>query len=205
MRASRDDASTLAAGRIAGPAPGRASATSPDPAPAPTPPARRIGTTQTTAPDQAAKPIVPQRKLRRDFRGTSRCVSKPGGFRIGVGTAERGSCGSATRQAGAVDADSYRRVTPRGTRERRHTLHSDRLEQQGWVARQPNPADRRSSALTLTDDGARLVEAAEQTFARKLAELFGNSVSDSSLSVVAQAFSRLRSALERDRIGLPAG
>ncbi|PXX55614.1 DNA-binding MarR family transcriptional regulator [Nocardia tenerifensis] len=81
----------------------------------------------------------------------------------------------------------------------------DRLERQGWVARQPNPADRRSSVLTLTDDGVRLVEAAEETFTRKLAELLGNSVPDASLSVVAQAFSRLRAALEHDRIGLPAG
>ncbi|MGF6884739.1 MarR family multiple antibiotic resistance transcriptional regulator [Nocardia sp. GAS34] len=81
----------------------------------------------------------------------------------------------------------------------------DRLEKQGWVARQANPADRRSSLLALTDDGGRLVEAAEQTFTQQLTELLGNSVSDSSLSVVAQVFSQLRVALERDRIGLPAG
>ncbi|MBU3067847.1 MarR family transcriptional regulator [Nocardia sp. NEAU-G5] len=81
----------------------------------------------------------------------------------------------------------------------------DRLEKQGWVARQANPADRRSSLLALTDDGGRLVEAAEQTFTQQLTELLGNSVSDSSLSVVAQVFSQLRGTLERDRIGLPAG
>ncbi|WP_067824777.1 MarR family winged helix-turn-helix transcriptional regulator [Nocardia inohanensis] len=81
----------------------------------------------------------------------------------------------------------------------------DRLEKQGWVARQPNPADRRSSLLELTDAGARLVEAAEVTFAEQLGELLGGSLSGSSLSVVAQVFSQLRASLERDRIGLPAG
>ncbi|NQE87935.1 winged helix DNA-binding protein [Nocardia terpenica] len=35
-----------------------------------------------------------------------------------------------------------------------------RLERKGWVARQPNPADRRSSLLALTDEGRRLVDAA---------------------------------------------
>jgi hypothetical protein len=29
----------------------------------------------------------------------------------------------------------------------------DRLEKRGWAARQPNPSDRRSSLLALTDDG----------------------------------------------------
>lgn len=81
----------------------------------------------------------------------------------------------------------------------------DRLEKQGWVARQANPADRRSSLLALTDEGKRVVEAAERTFIQQLTELLGDSVAESSLSVVAQAFSKLRGTLERDRIGLPAG
>ncbi|MET9491503.1 MarR family transcriptional regulator [Nocardia sp. NPDC006630] len=81
----------------------------------------------------------------------------------------------------------------------------DRLEKQGWVERQANPADRRSSLLALTNEGLSLVEAAERTFNAQLTELLSKSVSDSSLSVVAQAFSQLRGALERDRIGLPAG
>lgn len=81
----------------------------------------------------------------------------------------------------------------------------DRLEKQGWVARQPNPTDRRSSLLALTDDGLRLLEAAERTFSRQLTELLGATISDSSLSTLAQTFSRLRGLLERERIGLPAG
>jgi DNA-binding MarR family transcriptional regulator len=81
----------------------------------------------------------------------------------------------------------------------------DRLEKQGWAARRPNPADRRSSLLALTADGARLVEEAEQTFTGALAELLGGALDAPSLSVVARALSTLRSALERDQVGTPAG
>lgn len=81
----------------------------------------------------------------------------------------------------------------------------DRLEKQGWIVRQPNPSDRRSSLLALTDDGVRLVEAAEETFSEQLAQLLGDTLASSSLSAVAQTLSQLRGALERDQIGLPAG
>ncbi|MFG3224622.1 MarR family winged helix-turn-helix transcriptional regulator [Kitasatospora sp. NPDC048194] len=81
----------------------------------------------------------------------------------------------------------------------------DRLEKQGWVARRPNPSDRRSSLLALTDDGARLVEEAERTFTGGLAELLGGNLDGPSLSAVAQALSALRSALERDQVGTPIG
>jgi MarR family transcriptional regulator, multiple antibiotic resistance protein MarR len=81
----------------------------------------------------------------------------------------------------------------------------DRLEKQGWVARQPNPSDRRSSLLALTPDGVRLIEAAERTFFQRLTELFGSNIPDSSLSTAAQALSQLRSRLEDGQIGVPAG
>lgn len=81
----------------------------------------------------------------------------------------------------------------------------DRLERQGWVVRQPNPADRRSSLLALTDDGLRLLATAEETFAERVAELVGAALDDSAVSAVAQALAQLRSVLERDRIGLPTG
>ncbi|MGG2464179.1 MarR family winged helix-turn-helix transcriptional regulator [Streptomyces sp. RGM 3693] len=81
----------------------------------------------------------------------------------------------------------------------------DRLEKQGWVMRQPNPSDRRSSLLALTDDGLRLVDAAEGTFTDGLAELIGGALGSSSGSAAAQALSGLRAALERDQIGLPTG
>ncbi|WP_406209394.1 MarR family transcriptional regulator [Kitasatospora sp. NBC_01560] len=81
----------------------------------------------------------------------------------------------------------------------------DRLEQQGWVARRPNPSDRRSSLLALTDDGLRLVDAAEGTFTERLAELLTGALGPSPLAAAAQALSELRTSLERDRIGTPTG
>ncbi|MFJ9041162.1 MarR family winged helix-turn-helix transcriptional regulator [Streptomyces sp. NPDC102406] len=81
----------------------------------------------------------------------------------------------------------------------------DRLERQGWAVRQPNPSDRRSSLLALTDDGSRLVDAAEQTYNDAVAELIGGTLDRPSASAVAQALSKLRSALERDQIGTPTG
>ncbi|WP_405561832.1 MarR family winged helix-turn-helix transcriptional regulator [Streptomyces sp. NBC_01180] len=81
----------------------------------------------------------------------------------------------------------------------------DRLEKKGWAVRQPNPSDRRSSLLTLTDDGSRLVDAAEKTFTDGVADLIGGALDSSSVSAVAQALSTLRSVLERDQIGTPAG
>jgi DNA-binding MarR family transcriptional regulator len=81
----------------------------------------------------------------------------------------------------------------------------DRLEKQGWAVRQPNPADRRSSLLALTDAGTRLVDAAEKTFAEGLAELIGGTLDGSSVSAAARALAALRSGLEREQIGVPTG
>lgn len=82
---------------------------------------------------------------------------------------------------------------------------ADRLEKGGWVVRRPNPADRRSSLLALTDDGSRLADAAERTFADGLALLIGGALEDSSVPVAAGVLAKLRSVLERDRIGMPTG
>lgn len=81
----------------------------------------------------------------------------------------------------------------------------DRLEKQGWAARQPNPSDRRSSLLALTDNGSQLVDAAEKTVTEALTELIGNALDSSSVSAAAQALSQLRSALEHNQIGTPTG
>ncbi len=82
---------------------------------------------------------------------------------------------------------------------------ADRLERQGWVARRPNPDDRRSSLLALTDDGLRLVDAAQETFAGRLAELTAGVLDAPPMAAAAQAFAHLRSALERDQVGTPTG
>ena len=81
----------------------------------------------------------------------------------------------------------------------------DRLEKRGWAVRQPNPSDRRSSLLALTDDGSQLVDAAEATFTDVLTELIGGALDRSSASAAAQALSELRAALEREQIGTPTG
>lgn len=82
---------------------------------------------------------------------------------------------------------------------------ADRLERQGWVAREPNPSDRRSSLLVLTDDGLRLAIAAEATFTERLAELTADALDVPSITAAAQVLAQLRSVLERDQIGMPTG
>lgn len=82
---------------------------------------------------------------------------------------------------------------------------ADRLEKLEWVVRQPNPSDRRSSLLALTDAGSRLVDAAEQTFTETLAELVGGTLDRSEVAGVAQALAKLRSVLEAGQIGAPTG
>ncbi|WP_410565779.1 MarR family winged helix-turn-helix transcriptional regulator [Amycolatopsis sp. cmx-4-61] len=81
----------------------------------------------------------------------------------------------------------------------------DRLERSGWVARQPNPADRRSSLLVLTDDGVRLADAAERTFAERVTELVEGTLGRDRAAAGAEVLALLRTALERDGIGMPTG
>jgi MarR family transcriptional regulator, multiple antibiotic resistance protein MarR len=81
----------------------------------------------------------------------------------------------------------------------------DRLEKQGWIVREPNPADRRSSLLALTDGGRQLADAAETTIAGVLAELIEKTLDAGAIAAAARTFSDLRDALEHDQIGLPTG
>lgn len=82
---------------------------------------------------------------------------------------------------------------------------ADRLERQGWVARQANPADRRSSLLVLTDEGARLVAAAETTFGEVLDELVGDVIGPSGVAAAGLVLGKLRAGLEGKNVGAPAG
>jgi DNA-binding MarR family transcriptional regulator len=81
----------------------------------------------------------------------------------------------------------------------------DRLERHGWVARQPNPADRRSSLLVLTDDGVRLADAAERTFTERVTELVEGTLGRTRAAAVAEVLALLRTALEHKQIGMPTG
>ncbi|MEV4114992.1 MarR family transcriptional regulator [Nonomuraea sp. NPDC049695] len=81
----------------------------------------------------------------------------------------------------------------------------DRLEARGWVTRLPNPADRRSSLISLTSDGAALVAEAERTFHEHLGGLLGPTVSADQIDAARAALTALRRALESARVGVPVG
>nr|WP_246298379.1 MarR family winged helix-turn-helix transcriptional regulator [Leifsonia soli] len=81
----------------------------------------------------------------------------------------------------------------------------DRLEARGWVARHPNPADGRSSLVSLTASGAVLVADAENTFRERLAELTSPALAASDVEAIGPVLAAVRATLERDRVGLPVG
>jgi len=81
----------------------------------------------------------------------------------------------------------------------------DRLEAHGWVARFPNPADGRSSLISLTASGAALVAEAERTFNDRLEELIAPVLSAGQVDAARTALAALRGALEQSRVGLPVG
>lgn len=81
----------------------------------------------------------------------------------------------------------------------------DRLEARGLVVRHPNPADGRSSLVSLTGAGAEVVADAETTFQERLSELVSSTLTPDQVATVGAALATLRAALERDRIGLPVG
>jgi MarR family multiple antibiotic resistance transcriptional regulator len=81
----------------------------------------------------------------------------------------------------------------------------DRLEARGWATRLPNPADRRSSLISLTTSGAALVAAAELTFRAHLDELIAPAVSVDQVEAAGVTLAALRRALEHARIGIPVG
>ena len=81
----------------------------------------------------------------------------------------------------------------------------DRLAACGWVTREPNPADGRSSLIHLTGDGRALVAEAEQTFDRVLADLVGAGLGSDQLAAGASALAGLRRALEEANAGVPTG
>lgn len=81
----------------------------------------------------------------------------------------------------------------------------DRLEARGYVSRLPNPADGRSSLISLTASGAALVTEAERTFSHRLEELIAPAVSAGQIDAASTALAALRRALEQARVGLPVG
>ena len=81
----------------------------------------------------------------------------------------------------------------------------DRLEARGLAGRVPNPANRRSAILVLTDEGRELVDAAAAAFEERLTGILAGVASPGQLSAAASVLARLRAALERDGLGAPVG
>jgi DNA-binding MarR family transcriptional regulator len=76
----------------------------------------------------------------------------------------------------------------------------DRIEANGYCRRLPNPADRRSSLLELTEDGRWLLGQARVVFDDELERWFGSAVPEPTLRQFASTLSRLRAAGQRRTI-----
>ena len=81
----------------------------------------------------------------------------------------------------------------------------DRLEGAGWVRREPNPENRRSSLLVLTDEGTALLAAARVTYRAGLRDLLGEKLDPASMAHLASSLAELRERLESAGVGLPTG
>jgi DNA-binding MarR family transcriptional regulator len=70
----------------------------------------------------------------------------------------------------------------------------DRIEASGYCRRRPNPDDRRSSLLELTEDGRRLLAEAGKAFDDELERRLGAAVPERTLRQFATTLARLRAA-----------
>jgi MarR family transcriptional regulator, multiple antibiotic resistance protein MarR len=76
---------------------------------------------------------------------------------------------------------------------------ADRLDARGWVTRLPDPADGRSSLISLTASGTALVTEAERTFNDRLDELIAPAISAGQVDAAWTVLAALRRALEHAR------
>ena len=75
----------------------------------------------------------------------------------------------------------------------------DRIEQAGWCERAPNPDDGRSSTISMTRPGRRLLAAARHTYADELDSRLGTAVSASELQRFAVTVHNLRAHIHKQR------
>jgi MarR family transcriptional regulator, organic hydroperoxide resistance regulator len=73
----------------------------------------------------------------------------------------------------------------------------DRIEASGYCRRLPNPDDRRSSLLELTDEGRRLLARAGAAFDEELQRRLGSALPERTLRQFASTLTRLRAASQR--------
>ena len=71
----------------------------------------------------------------------------------------------------------------------------DRIEAAGYCARKANPRDRRSSIITLTSAGRRLLPKVTATVDRELRTQLGPQLNERSLAQLAKTLTRLRNGL----------
>ncbi len=81
----------------------------------------------------------------------------------------------------------------------------DRLESAGWVVRLPNPRNRRSSLLGLTEPGRILLAAASRTVDAELHRLLDAALPEAQLAQLATTMTRVLSTLESAGAGQPTG
>jgi DNA-binding MarR family transcriptional regulator len=79
----------------------------------------------------------------------------------------------------------------------------DRLQSAGWCRRTVNPDDRRSSWLSLTNAGERLVAAAGVTFAEEAGRWLAEAFTANQRTTFAAFLARLRQVLEDAGVGVP--
>jgi DNA-binding MarR family transcriptional regulator len=72
----------------------------------------------------------------------------------------------------------------------------DRLEDQGWCRRSVDPADRRSSVLSLTAEGSTAVDRATPVFEAATRDTFGTLLSGPDLDRLARVLRAMRAALQ---------
>lgn len=75
----------------------------------------------------------------------------------------------------------------------------DRIENAGWCERSPNPDDGRSSTITLTRRGRRLLTAARRTFSDEVGTLLAEPLSASELQRFAATVRKLRAHVHEQR------
>ena len=73
----------------------------------------------------------------------------------------------------------------------------DRIEASGYCRRLPNPGDRRSSLLELTEEGRRLLAMAGAAFDEELQRRLGSALPERTLRQFASTLTRLRAASQR--------
>ncbi|WP_313545078.1 MarR family winged helix-turn-helix transcriptional regulator [Leifsonia aquatica] len=81
----------------------------------------------------------------------------------------------------------------------------DRLEVRGLIVRTPNPANRRSTILALTEEGRALLAGADVTFQARLTDILLSAATTEELAATVNVLQQLRLTLEKDGLGTPAG